>query len=553
MRLVRIAIPLVLAAVIALWMQSAVADGGSESYARPSVDSKKADNKTDEKKSGSFFGLFGSDDEDKDADELEAGRAIDSYRHGNVDGIVQSVMRQKAFGLLRTNGHGLVPDRQLVGYVQEILDRIVAASPVPNLNVRVYIRASRAFIAEAYPGGLVSVSMGLLRDVSTEDELAFVLAHELGHLLFRHHESDWLKNAQYKVFFASSLLGDAADVYAAYSGNTEMSKKLDRVAKISKGFYEVTDHALNPAWNRKQEVLADKIGLDLLIRAGYKPAAGMVFFDKQKAYEDGLEKERLAERERERKQAEEEVESAVERKNFFSALTTAVGQGVSQVGDSLKDDLGATHYPADKRKADLNEYLNVNYKKTKDPLFRKVRRKTAIALPWGNWQDASAKDEESRFIRSYRSVEEASELLNLSDATAAAKLLSGAIYDRTRGHSFHRHVFFKVRAAQEQSDRAWTNLKLALDGPATSLPIYKAAIDLRLKRKDAPEALKILERARQDLDDPVSLWPLRIAVLTKLQREKEIRSLMLECQAESEELGKACKSAHKEAKAEQAS
>ena len=41
--------------------------------------------------------------------------------------------------------------------------------------------------AFAIPGGLVVVTSGLLDDVKSENELAFVLGHELGHFAERHH------------------------------------------------------------------------------------------------------------------------------------------------------------------------------------------------------------------------------------------------------------------------------------------------------------------------------------------------------------------------------
>jgi predicted Zn-dependent protease len=41
--------------------------------------------------------------------------------------------------------------------------------------------------AFATPGGFILVTTGLVKQLQSEDELAFVLAHEVGHVLKRHH------------------------------------------------------------------------------------------------------------------------------------------------------------------------------------------------------------------------------------------------------------------------------------------------------------------------------------------------------------------------------
>ena len=66
--------------------------------------------------------------------------------------------------------------------------------------------------AMALPGGLIIVTQGLLDQVESENELAFVLGHELGHFKNRDHLRGLGRGAVLSLFFAVTLGGDAGGV-----------------------------------------------------------------------------------------------------------------------------------------------------------------------------------------------------------------------------------------------------------------------------------------------------------------------------------------------------
>lgn len=521
----------------------AFADGGDDDYAKPDISGGSSQSQGSG--GGSLFGLFGSDDSTTDESGTPV-KVISRYRHGSLDAIVLDSIRSKTMGQLRTNGHGIVPDEKLTQYLQGIVDRIVKHSPEPSLRVRVVVRATNAFNAEAYPGWLMSVPVGLLRDLKTEDELAFVLAHELAHVLFRHHDSDWLKNLEHKVFFAASVAGAFAEQYAKLSGNNEAASKIKRVRLISKGLYEVTDHALNPAWNREQEVEADKVGLDLLVSAGYQPSAVQTYFATLAESEKRARARKLADRQEQERAAEEAVNSAVKDKGVFAGVKEVFSHGIDQATTGLKDEFGDKHYPAEERQKTLLAYEEKVYAEPEDERYTELQFGAEVKpLPWSNWNDEKIDKEKEpqRLVRSYREVEDALDLIEKGEFKAAEKILNKAVYKRTTDHSYHRHVFFQLRKKQNKNKYAWINLEKAIHGRAASVPIYQVAIDLRLEQNEPDVALSLLERARTDLDDPIYLWPTRIGVMVRLGREKEIQSLILECNAESAELGEECEKA----------
>ncbi len=71
--------------------------------------------------------------------------------------------------------------------VADLLARVAARWPDTDYRFRAVVNVSDEPNALAMPGGLIVVTTGLLDDVESENELAFVLGHELGHFRNRDH------------------------------------------------------------------------------------------------------------------------------------------------------------------------------------------------------------------------------------------------------------------------------------------------------------------------------------------------------------------------------
>ncbi len=68
-----------------------------------------------------------------------------------------------------------------------LLERLAARWPDSPYTYRLEVSQSDAANAMAFPGGLIVVTSGLIDRAETENELAFVLGHELGHFRNRDH------------------------------------------------------------------------------------------------------------------------------------------------------------------------------------------------------------------------------------------------------------------------------------------------------------------------------------------------------------------------------
>lgn len=148
----------------------------------------------------------------------------------------------------------LIRDEALNGYVRDIACRL-AGEHCPD--VRVYIVRKAQFNATMAPNGMLQVWSGLLLRMANEAQLAAILGHEIGHYVARHGVQR-LREAK-----SRSAAGQTAGVALAFFGVLGIA--VNSVAQLALG-------AGGAAYSREHEREADRIGLDLMQRAGYAPA-----------------------------------------------------------------------------------------------------------------------------------------------------------------------------------------------------------------------------------------------------------------------------------------
>lgn len=94
--------------------------------------------------------------------------------------------------------------------IQSLVDRLASHWADVPYDFRVEIDDSQVANALALPGGLIIVTQGLLDQVESENELAFVLGHELGHFRYRDHLRALGRGVVISLFFAVITDNDVA-------------------------------------------------------------------------------------------------------------------------------------------------------------------------------------------------------------------------------------------------------------------------------------------------------------------------------------------------------
>jgi predicted Zn-dependent protease len=153
---------------------------------------------------------------------------------------------------------GLVRDAKLTAYVAQIGARMAQRSPRKDTPYQFAIADMPEPNAFALPGGYIYVSRGLLALANTEDELAGVIGHEIGHVAARHAAQRETRQVGVGVL---SMLGTIAAGVAGGQQAASMASQLGQVAGAG----------LIASYGRDQERQADQIGQDLSAEAGWDP------------------------------------------------------------------------------------------------------------------------------------------------------------------------------------------------------------------------------------------------------------------------------------------
>jgi hypothetical protein len=141
-------------------------------------------------------------------------------------------------------------------------EKLLATLPPTGIRYRFRIYDSGEVNGFSLAGGRVYISRKLIAAVQNEDELAGVLAHEIGHLAT--HQSAIGMTRSLRIRLGVTQVGDRADIFA------KVHQLFSTPAKLQEDRFD----------ENKDEIVADHVAIYALIRAGYAPQSFPDFFDK---------------------------------------------------------------------------------------------------------------------------------------------------------------------------------------------------------------------------------------------------------------------------------
>ncbi|HZQ72598.1 MAG TPA: M48 family metallopeptidase [Burkholderiales bacterium] len=150
----------------------------------------------------------------------------------------------------------LVDRPDLQRYVNRVGRWLSLHSERPKLDWKFGVLDSGNINAFATPGGYVFVTKGLLARLHSEAELAGVLAHEIAHVVKKHHLSAIRKSAGLQA---------GANILAEYQSNRGRSSQASE--RMVSGAREVMLRGLD----KNDEFEADRMGVVIATRSGYDP------------------------------------------------------------------------------------------------------------------------------------------------------------------------------------------------------------------------------------------------------------------------------------------
>lgn len=165
--------------------------------------------------------------------------------------------------------HPLSTDKILIERLNGIGRKIALVSDRKDIEYNFAVLEDDTLNALTLPGGWIYVNKGLMQ-VFNDDELAYVVAHEVGHIAARHIAKKIQASWAYEFILGLATAGKSMESH----NSAAVIKGIDAVYNL-----------ISLSYSRKDEFEADRLAVKYMKKAGFKPQAAVSGLEKLKSNE----------------------------------------------------------------------------------------------------------------------------------------------------------------------------------------------------------------------------------------------------------------------------
>ena len=149
---------------------------------------------------------------------------------------------------------GKIDNEQIQNYIADVGAKIASVSHTPDKPFEFAALNHKSVNAMALPGGYIYITQGMLENLTSEAQLASILAHEAAHVTARHVSSAMSRQIGIEILLS------------VVASRTEIPQTAQTLTNYGR-------QIIGLKFSRDDEREADTGGLDYLIKAGYNPNA----------------------------------------------------------------------------------------------------------------------------------------------------------------------------------------------------------------------------------------------------------------------------------------
>jgi len=372
----------------------------------------------------------------------------------------------------------IVEDAQLNELIYGIANRLLAQWPGTVPDFAIFVLGDRSplvYGAAMAHSREIFVNYGVLLHAESEDELAAVIGHELSHILLEHGKTLELKK---NMDNSLELLGEARDRYAMaeairynaetieFSIDPSVESDLKKSAEQKLVADKLYARAHATLFSRGNEHDADRLGLDLMVAAGYSPMGlknsleRMAHsYDLSTAISEYFESSSETLLQKSLTAIDQAMEKNADKTQELNQFVTSTGEefkaSALEFGKKSVMKLTAqTHPVPDKRVEQITAYLFDNYS-------RSVRRRQPDKAAAEQFRSGHI----AELITHYSAANQAMQAISLGDQATAEQLSVEALAIPTQADPYTRYTAFFNSRKKGDTPAALANIEaINLDG-----------------------------------------------------------------------------------------
>ena len=412
-------------------------------------------------------------------------------------------------------------------YANTVLAKLKTASRVEQIPGQVIVVANDQMDAGATADGNIFISSGYIQELKSEDQLAALLAHELAHVLLKHHDSNAFSRIQ-KQISTFTLTGmsirNALDKSTGSALSNALSPGQKDVIQQMELMIKVSDGALSPAWARRQESQADRLGMDLMIKAGYSYQDGFIPWLEAVAKWDAIQNQKKSENDKKQLVA---MESMMATTKFEDSLK----QGLKFALNDARGQLAASHDGGENRLNDIDAYFIKVYNE-------KVPQVAPTVKPL---EQARNRPDVRPVIAAYSQVFQARSSLGEQKYTQAQDTLKPLLSSKSpvSSHALPNQLMFETLRGLGRKKEAEIYLTKSLQSDNSVWEVYDSAATYFKDNGNIAGIPKLGQEAFQRFSGAPSAYPKLIALYHRNGLTEEMNAALGEClfkQADKREL-----------------
>lgn len=160
----------------------------------------------------------------------------------------------------------VIQDDKLTKHMDDVLNRLVAQLPPTGLKFRVILIDLPVVNSMSIAGGRIYVTRKMVAFVQNDDELAGLLAHEMGHALA--HQTALTETRLFRQILGVTSVGDRQDIFDKFN------RLIDNIGRNPKLLERLATE------EEPDQYQADRIAVAVMANAGYAPESFASFFDR---------------------------------------------------------------------------------------------------------------------------------------------------------------------------------------------------------------------------------------------------------------------------------